>query len=630
MLALLLVTSSVISVGKQAFSTLDLELTKLKEEVLPNHLQSLAFQVSSEMKPLIASSQLMANDKFIESWVNNQADNSQLAIIEKSLQSIKAMIRSDFTFYTLETPNGTEYIQYSDKFSRVLLKDYQFKDFYPNFLATGKEYELNMENFNGEFVVFINYRSDAINPNTNKPYAVAGLGLKVDKLINMVRKLKIGENGRAMLVTEQGEIQAKGQDASVEVIEKHHIRELLADKKQLIIAEKEIAGETYYLGSLWVPTLDRFLIVEVPAKQITAPVYDQLVGSFAFILVFIVLSLIVLHFVVGTLTKPILAIGQDVHDIAEKLELDFTVKSTDKAEIGSLATAINSLLGTLRESLTTVNEAVVTTDNAVADLNQQANELHQAAESERQSVEQIFTATKDITEQSGQMTELALQAGELSHKGNTELKYASEEVQSSLTYLQELEADMTTGKASLDELNVHIEKILSVLEVITAISEQTNLLALNAAIEAARAGEHGRGFAVVADEVRLLSQRTSDSTGEIQLIISQLREASTEVTEQIGTACEKSVETLDGQKLVADKITELEEFLQQLFDMNEQIAERAGIQNASVSDINHNLEVLSAQSEQTSRQLELSQAAAEAIGSEMGNLQSRVNQFRGI
>lgn len=626
----LLVICSMISVGRQVMTNTKLELKRVQEEVLPNHLHSMGFQISSEMNPLITASQLMANDPFIESWVDSDTDGEQLPTVARALKSIKEKVGSDSAFYTLESPDGTEYIHYSDQFTRILLKDYEFKDFYPDFLATGKEYELNLENFDGVFVVFINYRSQAINSVTGKPYAVAGLGLKVDKLINMIKKMKLGEYGRAVLVTEQGDIQARDQSVAIDKLQKTDMQDLIVDKSEVTVVRKEIAGETYYLGSLWIPTLDRFLIAEVPFKQVTAPIYSRFFSMIPFVLTFIGLSLVVLHFVVRSLTRPVLAIVKDVNHVAENLDLEYSVDSTDKAEIGQLATAINRLLATLKDSLATVTEAVTTTDGAVSDLNQQADELHQASNAERLSVEQIFLSTQDITDQSAQMAKLALQAGELSHKGDSELNDANKEVQSSLAYLSELGDEMLSSKASLDELNIHIEKILSVLEVITAISEQTNLLALNAAIEAARAGEHGRGFAVVSDEVRTLSQRTSESTDEIQAIINLLMNASKEVTERIEQACEKSLTTLDGQKIVVSKVDELGFFLNQLFAMNEQVAERAGKQNTAVAEINQHLEVLGAQSDQTSRLFEQSQAATEAIGNEMSQLRSRVAQFRGI
>jgi methyl-accepting chemotaxis protein len=626
----LLIICSMIFIGRQMMMTTQLELERLQEEVLPNHLQSMGFQISSEMNPFITASQLMANDQFIENWVDRDTDSKQLPTVERTLQSIREKLGSDSAFYTLESPDGTEYLQYSGVFSRTLLNDYEFKDFYTSFLATGKDYELNMENFDGVFVVFINYRSNAINPETNKPYVVAGLGLKVDKLISMINNMSLGEYGRAMLVTESGDIQAQAKNAAIDKLQQADIQDLLVDKSEVTIVRKEIAGETYYLGSLWVPTLDRFLIAEVPLSQVTAPIYNQFFSMIPFILAFVGLALVALHFVVRSLTKPVLAIVKDVNDVAGSLDLEYTINSRDKAEIGELAKAINTLLATLKDSLTTVNEAVTTTDGAVSDLNQQADELHQASNAERLSVEQIFLSTQDITDQSAQMAELALQAGELSHKGDSGLNDANKEVQSSLAYLSELGDEMLSSKASLDELNIHIEKILSVLEVITAISEQTNLLALNAAIEAARAGEHGRGFAVVSDEVRTLSQRTSESTDEIQSIINHLMNASKEVTERIELACEKSLTTLDGQKIVVSKVDELGVFLNQLFAMNEQVAERAGKQNTAVAEINQHLEVLGAQSDQTSRLFEQSQAATEAIGNEMSQLRRRVAQFRGI
>ncbi|WPC72849.1 methyl-accepting chemotaxis protein [Vibrio porteresiae] len=627
---LLLVIFSLIFTVKQTVTNMDQQLGQLQNETLPTYLQNLSAQMSSEIKPFITASQMMANDQFIQRWIDNGSKDDELAIIEQHLKTIRTSIGSDVTFITVDSPNGTEYLQYNGQFSHPLLKDYQFKDFYPNFLATGKEYELNMENFNGEFVIFINYRSQAINSKTQKPYAVAGLGLKVDKLIEMITKLKLGEHGRAMLVTDQGQIQVKPKESNLDAIQTEHIRDLITDKSQIKIETKEIQGQTYYMGSLWVPTLARYLILEVPAKQITAPIYAQLTSIITFVVIFIAIALVLLHFAVNSLTKPLSAIVVKVNQAADHLDLGHEITSEDQAEIGQLAKAINSLLTTLKESMRTVNEAVVTTDSSVVVLNQQSKELFQAAAAEDASVQRIFTATQDITQQSLLMAQLATQAGTLSDQGNQDLRNANDQVQHSLHYLGELESEMSSSKASLEQLNTHIEKILSVLSVITSISEQTNLLALNAAIEAARAGEHGRGFAVVADEVRMLSQRTNESTVEIQSIIKELRDSSQDVTLRIDLANQKSVNTLEGQQAVATKMNDLDEFMHQLFSLTQQVAEQAELQNIAVSEINQQLEALGAQSEQTSRLFELSRQATNAIGDEMGNLKKRVSLFQGI
>lgn len=629
--ALLFILSSAISIYKQSTMTIDTELQQLETQTLPNQLQSLAATISTEILPLITTSKLMTNDQFIEAWIKGDDYAETIPLVEEKLKNIKALTGSESTFYVVDGPTETEYFMYADKMMRVPLKDFQFREFYPNFLASGKDYELNLQDMqNGTFMLYINYKSKAINPRANKPYSVAGLGIKADQFIGMVRKLKIGSHGHAMLVTENGDIQVPYQDASLDEIRKEDLSGLLRNKQDVVVDEIIINDHTYYLGALWVPTLNRYLIMEVPRGQITAPIYDQLWELSMFIGVSLLISLIIIQMAVRALTRPLLAVERDIQYVTKNLDLDYRIETYDRAEVGSVAVKINSLLATIKESLVLVNDAVLTTDQHLDGLNKHTDELNQAKEAEQRSLEQIFSSTKSITEQSSLMADLAYDAGTLSHQGNTELGHASTEVNNSLTYLEDLEQDMNLSQSNLNELNVHIEKILSVLEVITSISEQTNLLALNAAIEAARAGEHGRGFAVVADEVRSLSQRTSESTSEIQEIIDQLRGASNEVNQQIDIACKRSTQTLDGQKIVAGKVDELNKFLQRLFEMNEQIAVKVGAQNSAVTEINQNLEELSAQNEQTTSLCTESRHVAEFITGEMGGLRAKVQQFQGV
>ncbi|GAL21396.1 N-acetylglucosamine regulated methyl-accepting chemotaxis protein [Vibrio maritimus] len=155
--------------------------------------------------------------------------------------------------------------------------------------------------------------------------------------------------------------------------------------------------------------------------------------------------------------------------------------------------------------------------------------------------------------------------------------------------MSELSNDISASAAAVNQVEERVESIGSVVGTIQGISEQTNLLALNAAIEAARAGEAGRGFAVVADEVRNLAQRTQQATVEIQEMISQLQSSANSAVELM----EKSVvEAADGVELVTNAGTELDGIVSQvnqINDMNFQIATAAGQQSSVAEEMNQNL-----------------------------------------
>jgi len=338
------------------------------------------------------------------------------------------------------------------------------------------------------------------------------------------------------------------------------------------------------------------------------------------------LGLLVIWFAAVKLVAPIKTVASRLQDIASG-EGDLTqrldVKSSD--EIGELATWFNRFLDKLQGTI----KDVVKTSNTMSSTSQEAGEIaelsRQSSESQFKEVDMVATASEEMTQTSALVLENADKAADMASQAEQSAQGGQAVVQQSADSMQELVERMAMAVPIATELEKNSGNISDILSVIEGISAQTNLLALNAAIEAARAGEQGRGFAVVADEVRALAGRTHDSVDEIRVVIEELQSGTRSVTAAISEGNHLALETATQVKQAVTSLADISSFVADIQVMNSEIVNAASEQKTVSTEVNGNV----ANIRNLSQSILEHSTTAEQIGQDIAQLSSQQQQLVG-
>lgn len=337
------------------------------------------------------------------------------------------------------------------------------------------------------------------------------------------------------------------------------------------------------------------------------------------------LGILLPKFAVGRLNallERLKSIAEGDGDLTQRLEI------SGKDEFGQIAHEFNVFVANLQESIAQV--VLVSTELAEKSnyIDQESNSTSQTADRQRQETTMAATA---INEMSATVMEVARNTASAADSAKNADQCAVDGQKIVSTMAQGVEALAQEIETSSNAINLLKEDSLSVgtvLDVIRGIAEQTNLLALNAAIEAARAGEQGRGFAVVADEVRTLAQRTQESTQEIREVIERLQNGAETAVERMTGSSQKVGENVNAANTAGAALTNITEAVKQIVDLNVQIASAAEEQTSVTEEINRNMVNISEQTDITAESAQSLASAAQELRNLSSNLHQTVGRFR--
>ncbi|MEP2619589.1 MAG: methyl-accepting chemotaxis protein [Marinomonas sp.] len=430
----------------------------------------------------------------------------------------------------------------------------------------------------------------------NKGNAIDGVvavDVSIKTLTEMAINTKLGNSGSVMVVEKSGTILA---DALHEENNFKKVSEMDGDAYQKIASTSdgmihfELDGIDYYANVYTSPNLGWKFVGLMPAAEIYSSTNELIKTTILVCILLLIVFGAVAYLMSKSLITPIQSVSNHLRTLAEG-EGDLTSKLAIKTndETGVLSNWFNQFIESTRKLIVGIKDSGLKIDNIAAETAVKANEVAQSTVEQLKSIELIAEAGQQMVIASNEAAESCAHSADFSEKGLETTIAGKELLKSSSEGVNNLGMRLVESNAMIKELEKETENINQILSTIQGIAEQTNLLALNAAIEAARAGEQGRGFAVVADEVRTLAGRTQESTEQITSILGLLSNKTKEASTSMVTSLSESENAINLSNQALESFEQIEGVVKQMRDMTMQTAASAEEQRAVTEDINSNI-----------------------------------------
>ncbi|ATP11102.1 methyl-accepting chemotaxis protein [Aeromonas salmonicida] len=596
--------------------------TRMFEQELPNLTQRIGKEIEKDLTSVANAARQLANDRFVLDWVARGMPKEQESILIDQLKDMTAqygLVTASFA----DRQSAAYYNQ--DGFLRNLTPE-QDAWFY-GYTKSPQDLMLSIfRETNGEVKLFVNFQQ--LNGR-----GLAGLAKSLDSMVSMLANFRIGDSGFVFMTDGSGKVKLHPDAAR---IDRDNLTQLasgtttnLLTKQAFAATQAEVDGQAVILATSYIPMLDWYLVAQVPEAEIYGEL-DKARLHIVLVSLAIAAGMGLLGMLLaGSVSRPLnelarlfCELGSGDGDLTQRLKVE------GHDELTQVATGFNNFVAKIHGSIEQVasnSRQLAATANEVAS---KAQLTQHNCTAQRDRTVQVATAIHEMGATVGEIAGNASLAADVARQANEQADAGAVVVAQARHGIVGLSSEIEQVAGVIESLANQTDSIGSILDTIRSISEQTNLLALNAAIEAARAGEQGRGFAVVADEVRNLASRSAASTAEIQGMINRLQEQSARAVSAMAQGRSQSLEVVAQADEANAALGHITAHITQISDMNIQVATATEEQSSVVGEINRNVEDINQLTMETADIAHQLTESSRSLQQLSGELDKLVGNFR--